>query len=76
VRSLGGRGASGRRLLAKQASHLATGLMSALLDGGKVERCGGLVNREEFFLDHPEKPLKTGILGRIGGRTTKHNDPP
>jgi hypothetical protein len=37
--------------------------MSAVLDGGKVHRCSGLINGEEFFLDHLEKLLKTGILG-------------
>jgi hypothetical protein len=63
---LGGLGTLGRRLLAEQASHLATGLMSALLDGGEVDPRGGLVDREEFILDHPEKSLKTGVLGRIG----------
>ena len=63
-----GLGALGGRLLAKQASHLAPGLMSTVLDGGKVDRRSGLINGEEFFLDHPEKPLKTGILGRIGRR--------
>jgi hypothetical protein len=65
---LGGLGTSGRRL--------ATGLMSALLDGGEVEGRGGLVDREGFVLDHPEKSLKTGVLDRIGGRTAKHDDPP
>jgi hypothetical protein len=76
VLPLGGLGALGRRLLAEQASHLATGLMSTLLDGGEVECRGGLVDREEFVLNHPEKSLKTGILGRIGRRTAKHDDPP
>jgi hypothetical protein len=66
VLPLGGLGTLGCRLLAKKASHFATGLMSALLDGGEVERSGGLVDREEFVLDHPEKSLKTGVLGRIG----------
>jgi hypothetical protein len=50
--------------------------MSALLDGGEVQRRAGLVNREEFFLDHPEKALKTGVLGRIGRRCAEHDDPP
>jgi hypothetical protein len=50
--------------------------MSAVLDGGKVECRGGLINREEFFLDHLEKLLETRVLGRIGRRSAEHDDPP
>jgi hypothetical protein len=50
--------------------------MGAVFDGGKVQCRSGLINREEFFLDHPEKPLKTGVLGRIGRRSAEHDDPP
>jgi hypothetical protein len=73
---LGGLGALRRGLLAEQARHLATGFVSALLDGGEVEPRTRLIHREEFFLDHREKSLKTGILGRIGRHTAKHDDPP
>jgi hypothetical protein len=73
---LGRLGALRGCLLAEQASHLASGLMSAVLDDGEVERRGGLVNGGEFFRDHPEKSLKTGVLGRIGRRSLEHDDPP
>jgi hypothetical protein len=76
VLPLGRLGALGRRLLAEQASHLATSVMSALLDSGEIDPCSGLVDCEEFILNHPEKSLKTGILGRIGRRAAKHDDPP
>jgi hypothetical protein len=74
--ALCGLGALGCRLLAKQASHLAPGLMSAVLDGGKVNRCSGLIDGEEFFFGHLKKPLNTGVLGQIGRRSMEHDDPP
>jgi hypothetical protein len=76
VLSLGGLGALGCRLLGEQARHSTTGLMSPLLDRGEVEPRGRLVDREELLGNHPEELLKTGVLGRIGGRTTEHDDPP
>jgi hypothetical protein len=73
---LSGLGALRRGLLAEQACHLAAGFVSTLLDGSEVEPRTRLINREEFFLDNPDKSLKTGILGRIGRRAAKHDDPP
>jgi hypothetical protein len=74
--SLGGLGALERGPLGKQACRFTSGLMSPLPDRGEVEPRGRLFHRQELFGNHSEKLLKTGILGRIDGRTAKQDDPP
>jgi hypothetical protein len=63
-------------LFAKEASYLAAGFVRALLNGGEVEGCSGILGPEEFLRDLGEKLLETGVLGRIGRCDAKHDGPP